>query len=900
MADPLDSRTLKHFLDFVSDGFGVVQIDEPVGFDAAIFTIKQDSKRYGRDVSFSGGEFKFTFTNTKNKFGYRFDKIIEFDNIYGYESEIKYLLQDSETEEFYVVGQLDFEKKTTDQITFFSCDMIQSTNQAILKRRNDVKVNLFSDKDLDDNDIDPVDTVNILIKAKPVIQVSKWEFLSTFFVFTGGFADGDPQIFRVNPIKDIVQGTIDNTLSFLNTFIVTFVGDAGNNSRIANGRFDMAFIDAVDDLTNVAISIDEIKISFFIPTGDDFDDAWDIGSPVIRLETVVNPLGLDDYTLEDALENQAFSLDFDVEFIGSENIDRFGDFTGNADRYDVTINAQEFVGSNIPRGHRLSLDFHISRLFTITEWLSGKINISVTSTAIDTVTRGVRLIEAMKQVSKSVNPLFSFTAPRFDLGGEWFDNFVFDGNLIRGRDVAFTTSWKTISEAMQELNADYEIEDTSLSFLKYDDFYTNNDIGAFLIKPDDTFNLGFNERYTINEFEVKYKSFNQDKDDENTIDGIHTEYEALLPNKLVENKKAVSIKWVRDPFLLNTTQRKAASETTTSLTQDDKVFIFDCVQLAPSSTGGFSASLNHNVNNDGELQLLGTGFNWNILGFSITDIFTIVNTDNAGDYNILEITNNIITLDAISVVPETIGVVITEVSYPLSGVQYVIRTNEGFSLIENILAPDNFGNLFYTPKRNTLNNWGSYFKTATKFRQERIKTTFFKNGGELKTQLIGGVIITEKDDIQQEDLPTAILTPRLITVKVLTDFSTYRAFALALKTVRGFVRVFDNENRVLKGYPQKSEFKWADGVLTFDLEEKFESDFTTIVFENDIFIINEVGYGQDIVPRLEYIAEGDHIQFFDSNTRPLTNIIRFDFVTVDGVEFDNIIDLIDAINNLNP
>ena len=839
MAEPLNNRTLEHYLNFVSDGFGMKQIDEPIGFDAANFVIEQDKGRYGRDISFAGEDVDFMFTNTKNKYGFYFDRLLEYDKIYGFESEIEYLLRDTEFDIYYVVGQLDFQEKTTDQATKFSCKMIQSTTQAILERRVDTKVDLFSHEDLDGNYIEPVQTKNILIKAKPIVQESEWYAPSIKSHLNLG-----------QPFNDIFATTtyeINDSLSFFTDFI--------DNS---DGK-DFKYIRAQENLTQVKLYFDNLNI--------DTDN---------RPFSVIYRLGFeDDYSTlpEVALQTYPSGINTPVSL--------------------------EFELPDIERGNILWIYFrrNDSNLGTLSRTISGTITITATSTAIDTVTRGVRLIDAMKQVSKSINSNFVLNAPRFDVGGEWYDNFVFDGNMIRGRQSDFVMTWKDIANSLQEFNSDYEIDSNNVFIGKYDDFYTNTEIGNFLHAPDETFNLGYNERYTINAFNYKYKNYNQDKDDNNTIDGVHTEYESLLPNKQVENTKKVEIDFIRDPFLLATTQKQAASEKTTSLSQDDKVFIIDVVSLAPSSRGGFSASLTHFVNSDGYLQLLGEGFNWNILGFSASDIFTIENTANAGNYNIIEITNTIITLEAVSITPTTINTKITQVSYPLSNVEYTIRTNEGFTLIENILAPDNFANLKYTPKRNILNNWSSYLKTATKYKPELIKTTYFKNGGELVSQFGTGAIITEKANIEQSELSTAILTPRLIKTKVRCDFSTYRSFAQALKTDRGFVRVYDNEDRVLKGYAQKSSFKWADNELEFDLEEKFESEYLEVSY-SDVYIINEVGYDSDLVPTLDYKVEDDYIQFFDANTRPLTNKTRFDFVRVESVIYDNIIDLTTAISLL--
>lgn len=179
MSEPLNiPYQLEHYLNFISDNTGMVRIDEPIGFDASNFVIEQDKNRYGRDISFAGEESDFTFVNINALYGHYFDKLIEYDKIYGFESEVEYLLKDSETDVYYLVGQVDFVNKQTDQIKEFSCKFIQSTSQALLKRRNDVTVDLFSDTDLDGEPIEPVNTSGILIKAKPLVQLSELRSIS--------------------------------------------------------------------------------------------------------------------------------------------------------------------------------------------------------------------------------------------------------------------------------------------------------------------------------------------------------------------------------------------------------------------------------------------------------------------------------------------------------------------------------------------------------------------------------------------------------------------------------------------------------------------------------------------------------------------------------------------------
>lgn len=904
MFEPLDTGEVKHFLEFVNDDSPRIEIDEPIGFDAANFVVEQGTGRYGRDISFAGEEIDFTFSSISVILGHEFEKLVEFYTIYGFESEVKYIIQISGSD--YVIGQLDYQTAIMDQIKSFSSKVIQSTTQASIKRRIEVKVDLFSDLDLDGNPITSVGTQNILLKAKPIIQNSAWRLSTPFWVFTSANNPNATIVNsnRQNPINIITDNGITDTLSYLNRFITQFSGSDADEIR--EKIFDLVFVEAENDLTDVEVNVDSVKISYFIETGSVFLDPlkWfpNTGTLDITFKYFIFSSSTETFTLADVFDSGTINLDFNVEFIGNENVDRFGNFTGTADRYDVTIGLHGFVVPIVPRDHRLCLYFEVGRNSAITEWLSATIDITAVSTAIDSVTKGVRLVDAMKQVSSSINPVFINSMPRFEFGGEWYDNFIFSGNMIRGLDKPFVLSWKEAMQGITEFNADYEVDEENLFVGKYDDFYTNIESGCFLTIPDDTFELSFNEIYTINEFVFNYKTFNQDKDDVNTVDSVHTITEWLFQNKLVENTKVVDVPFIRDPLMLETTRIKSTkTKATTSLSQDDKIFILDVVPLAPSTIGGFRASVTHFLDELDNLQLLNDNtYNWALLGFDIGSTFTIVDTSNADDYIVTNLSSNIITLTAVNITPSTIDLKLTKVEYAFTNVAFTNRTNEGFDLIENIDAPDKYSNLLYTPKRNIINNWSSYISAASRYNPVNIDNRYFKNGGNLTTQFNGGEILTEKDNLTQDQLQQALLTPEIITTKVISDFGMFRDLTDSIKTDRGFIRVFDNQERVRRIYPIKIDFVWAKNIMTITGEVKFETYITDISFDSSasVYIINETGYDQDIVPQLEHRSEGDYITLYDSITRPLINRTRFDRVSVNGVVFNTLLELINAIELL--
>jgi len=369
--EPLNNRTIQHFLNFISNGEGRIQIDEPIGFDAAEFVDKQEDGRYGRDVSFSGGEIDFGFPNSSgHRFGYQFALLITYDLLFGYESEVQYILQDTSGRE-YVVGQLDYFTKETDQITYFNSTVIQSTQQATVKRRKDIAIDLFGLEDLDDNVIAPVTTSNLLLEAKPIIQKSSWGVSLPYWTQTAGATPTSDDVFNQNPFTSITNSEINDTIRFIERGLMR---SNPTDTDFYDQIFNTGWINAQEDLSNITFNIKGVVLSFFIATGTDFNDNWGTGGVKINFDRYVLPIGQDNYVRADLYPNDNFpytqrdNLPFTVEFIGNENIGRFGDFSGTADRYDVTItDITVTLDAGIPRDHRLSTLFNIERINTITE-----------------------------------------------------------------------------------------------------------------------------------------------------------------------------------------------------------------------------------------------------------------------------------------------------------------------------------------------------------------------------------------------------------------------------------------------------------------------------------------------------------------------------------------------------
>ena len=863
------------YLNFKNDITGLVEITEPVKFDGASFTVEQDKGRYGRDISYGNEEVSLEFYDGifDNGLTMGLFQLLDYYKTYGFESEVEFILKKNGVN--FTVGLLDFQMAKTDLLTYFECKIIQENNRAIINRRKDINVDVFSDKDLDLNTITPLITENILLKAKPVLQVSDWR--SDDLINKAG------QKPYLNQARNVVKSEIESSLT-------PFSSVSSNQQAAAN---NFRYVLAKESLSNIKIHLDtDIFFKYRTVGGTPSNSAS------IFLRYVVYP-----YPYED------FPSNGNVIEIYNKTI------FGGADQDFTLPTSFDFTIDLIPRGYSLGIfwghDWDIVHMDDAnrTEWIYNKSDmlITATSTAIDSVIKGIRYVDLFKQNIKSISGL-TIDAPKFDVNGEFYEQFAFNGKLIRQyTDKPFYVNFKDLTEGLQEVNADYQINQNDVFIGQYDDFYNNVDLGGYLQAPDSEFSNNFNDRYSINAFNYSYKTFEQNKDESNTVDSIHTDAQFLLPNKLVENVKKIEVNYIRDPFSIESARRQGINtKETTSLDNDDKLFLMDVYPLDPSSIGGFNSKLLMRLNND-KLEILnntlngeGTPFDWTLLGFVVGSDFDIIAGENIGSYTVYSLEREKIVLTPSGFIPAFEGDGFIKTEYPLNNVSYVNRTNQGFTEILNLSSGDNYSNLRYSIKRN-MNHWQSYLKTASKYKPNGIiQNTFFKNNGLLSTKY--GLETTptiEGANINVAYLNDAILSPMFYKTKVIAEFETVKTLLDNLATQKGFIRVVDTNNRVLKIHPTKLDYEWVTNLLTIEGEQRNESDFITIdTIGTELININEVGYDSIILKRNWFKIDGFFVTLYDFNNIPLINPTRIEKIKVNSIIYTTSITLSDALNGL--
>jgi hypothetical protein len=354
-------------------------------------------------------------------------------------------------------------------------------------------------------------------------------------------------------------------------------------------------------------------------------------------------------------------------------------------------------------------------------------------------------------------------------------------------------------------------------------------------------------------------------------------------------------------LLIQSVVNLEVSKPLTSTEEDDKVMIVEIVPLAPSSSAEWSARLLMRII-DGKLEILNrdsegenndTVINWNVLGFSVGSSFEITNGENVGNYTVDTITQSVLTLTPIAFTPTFNGDALITVKYFYTGVLWTNRTNEGFAQIEN-LNTQRFGNLAYSIKRNLL-RFGEYMKSCLLYSRKDIPNAYFKSNGECATRLSGeSELLVENGTIEYDSLPNPLTTAKVYNLMCVAEFNDVLGILEAYNTSRGFVRTYDGNGRVIKGYIQTLDHTWQTNELKLTLEEKFETEYLVLTYADGVLTVNDAVYNLGGNSNW-WIAENDYFKFFDENSIPLCNFYRYNFISLNGSTFESKDELLTAL-----
>jgi hypothetical protein len=285
--------------------------------------------------------------------------------------------------------------------------------------------------------------------------------------------------------------------------------------------------------------------------------------------------------------------------------------------------------------------------------------------------------------------------------------------------------------------------------------------------------------------------------------------------------------------------------------------------------------------------------NWLTIGVAVGDTFEITQGVNVGTYEITEITSTLLTLRNTSSITIFNGDGYIKVKYFYSNVAYQTRTNQGFTIPTTGVLP----NIFYSIKRN-MKYFSSLFASYMLFNKTFIRCNEYKNNRTFESQLTSeSSVLVEDVNFNYSDFDEPILGAKTHDITLVVDYNSVKNLLIAYLTNKGFIRCYDAKDKVIKGFIQKLKYNWLTNLFECTIEEKYESEILTLTFADGVLNVNDVAYDLSGVSNW-WKTQNDYIKFYDKNSKPICNDFKFNFVLLNGISYNSIELLVNALSEL--
>ena len=869
----------KHYLNFIDlPLIGRIEISEPFKFDGSTFEIKREKGRHSRDVIIANQDIDLELEREHfelldieqtlpdgtifNLASHGFDYLLDQINTRGWEMSVEYIINYNGTD--FTTGEIDgLTYKVSDKE--ISIKITQNTLYAYIKKNDSVKIDAFSDKSLTDLPITPCTTTDIFLKAKPLLERSKWgekEITDTSAYYYGSGFTHDLTIPIANNLVDF------NLLNSYSPFDIVWKGTDLGITAVRRFIYDNRLVTAKNELRNVKVKLNKVWIS----------GATSQGRIYLRYGTTF--------------------FDSDGNFISAGNTPTTY-LENELNNISITNKDYEFIIPYIAQGETLWIDttmFFSTGSFTsvsmqYTNYKIESVEITATSTAISTIVKGVRLYDLLRHQALSYDTNLTDNGV-FNNTSEYWNNFCFNGRMLGNlANNAFNNEFKQLYNSVcDEAFADYQITNEGIEIDFINNYYKDEEIAVFTELPSNDYTYTANSDYSINLFNIKFKKSSSDRtgNEVDTIDDIHTSLQLKMPSKKADAIYNLEFDHIRSAQLIEEQRRKGneVNGKTRVLENDENLFVLDCVELAPSTTNEFTQFLRYRIlDTDNKLEIVSNGtFAWTNLGMVVGQIISIsfVGLPSGTNFQILALEDFTIRLLFLNNLPtsDSDGEKSITFNYILQGVQYTNRTNQGFTTIQGVANPDNYSNLKYSLKRIT-NKWLSFINTAGQYLiGQDAKVTEIKINDALETQLTteSGLVIDKANITLTEN---RILNGRVFNVKVFSDFDSATNLFNNVRDLKGYIRIILNNENVIFGFIKEARYTWRSNELILTLEEKFNNLITEI---NTLNVYN-------------YNIVNNFVNLYDANNLPLLTAKEFTKFSINGIIYDNIDDF---TNNLIP
>lgn len=718
-------------------GGSLVQINEPIGFDKVDFNLTRSETLHSISSNFAGNSIEFEFN--KDVHVNVFDAIIQEYEVNGFLGDVMLFITYNGNELF--KGRFDFSTTQTDMLNYLKCQIVNKDKLYLLDKNKNVAVDLLSDKDLEQNTVEPAPLDSIGLPPITLYKESIWEDTEVKATIVNGESS-------FNNAQNTTKYEINDSLSWMNSVDYWNFGGAyyGRNQQL---------ISAKENLYNLEIEIEYLSGTNFVPPG---------GTQSAKLMVVYGQERPDLGNL-DWYNQTTKAVLLDISFSSTYNLPPITSFTINS----------------IPRGSGVWIFWQRDIGAPLTFNNAGtKITINAQSKNYYSVNEAVfyenLVANAVKKIANIQNT-------------QWNVNYynatmAFNGNLLRNiLDKGFEIKWSDIAKQLDERNLGaYYNEDTDTLVIDHrNNILGTNLIGTYgdLAKKDFYF-VTEDENFIVNKFNYKYNKFQALK--ENNVNGnnasVHGESEWYINNKTFEGTIDVDLPFARDSFIIEDIRQKAIQYKEDTATNEDSTIVL--MESMPNDDGtsqrisvkeSITVACSYNSDNNIQSFLNDGSFNWYLIG-----IRSGVGIEINGEYYFVEES----TPTLLKTTP-AFGSPTYNGNYTLD-FEYVLNTNY-LGKTENGLYNQDFS------VRQNIQYWRNTLDTANFYSKTDIINTIYK---ENKEAVINGLLET-----QPIDYLNALHTPRIIDSKVMISVDDY--FYLQNNKI-GYISIYNHNNELINIY----------------------------------------------------------------------------------------------------
>lgn len=700
---------------------GTYDIEKPIGWDDIESKVNIDGETFHVKDFIIGDNEKISFTQYSQKIAFDLIK-----NVYQEQGgdgivQFKWLVVKNGVEYDLLGDQFDVNMNKyvlSPEKSMYKIEIEITKNEAHQKffNRGETTIDLFAEKDIDENEIDPVQTFDIGYKKGDKV-------LENFYFATAGQERGN--LTNESNKFYVFSKSEENQLEYSNPQSGVAAEDNGNKQAYF-GPFLLTPI----TLTSVKLSLSTFDIGIYTDNVNFFSDVWIYIT--IKTNGVVENIQIPGTKAQDA------------------------NFVWDSTNYKggrISFNNVEFkLPSSLKPNSSIDIWFvspSNTKFKTILLNESPSISISSNLESPIVKTRGIRLINAIDQAVKSYTASeLSVQSNYIGPGGVYHNTSISTGLYLRGLPAIYNGN--KIKTSLKKLLEDGSAKLMALGFDLVDDKVVIEDIHYFF-KDLRAYDLSEKqyiwEGFKIeNDKDVRFntllfgsKKYSTDKKDD--IRNFNTVAEFCTPIKSTKNKFDKQTDLIIDEYKIQEMIEDNSSKTNDN---DDDLVLIDMVNVSEYWDNGVFENCNHS-SEGGNLVLscLVTPFDTTLI--SVGTVIEVQEVLNVGTWTVLEVNGTKIKLNKTSGITE--GNADTPIRYKI-GTLTKNRTSDGFTEYQNIRNPDTATNIRHNPKFQ-MARWFSFFGSGLrkKGNDELLKVTSYKNNSTAEIKCNSEDLSNELSDL---------------------------------------------------------------------------------------------------------------------------------------------------------